>query len=40
MVRDKIADMLEARSWTMEATRYIASLAADRKVVGVDLGAG
>ncbi len=40
MVRDKIADMLEARSWTMEATRYIASLAADRKVAGVDLGAG
>lgn len=40
MVRDKIADMLEARSWTMEATRYIASLAADREVAGVDLGAG
>jgi peptidyl-prolyl cis-trans isomerase C len=35
IVRDKIADMLEARSWSLEATRYVASLAARGEVEGV-----
>jgi peptidyl-prolyl cis-trans isomerase C len=35
MVRDKIADMLEARSWTVEAGRYIARLAQRSRVEGV-----
>jgi peptidyl-prolyl cis-trans isomerase C len=35
VVRDKIADMLEARSWSVEATRYVASLAARSHVEGV-----
>jgi peptidyl-prolyl cis-trans isomerase C len=33
--RDKIADMLEARSWSVEATRYVAGLAARGEVEGV-----
>lgn len=35
VVRPKIADMLEARSWSLEAARYVASLAARGDVVGV-----
>jgi peptidyl-prolyl cis-trans isomerase C len=35
IVRDRIADMLEARSWSMAAARYVASLAADAQVEGV-----
>jgi peptidyl-prolyl cis-trans isomerase C len=35
VVRPKIADMLEARSWSVEATRYVASLAARNEVEGV-----
>jgi len=35
MVRDKIADMLEARSWSVEAARYVASLAGSSCIEGV-----
>ena len=35
MVRDRIADMLEARSWSIEAARYVADLAARNNVEGV-----
>lgn len=35
VVRDKIADMLEARSWSVEAARYVASLAKRGHVEGV-----
>jgi peptidyl-prolyl cis-trans isomerase C len=35
MVRDRIAEMLEARSWSVEAARYVASLAARGEVEGV-----
>lgn len=38
-VRDKIADMLEARSWSIEATRYVAGLAAANDVEGVRIEA-
>ena len=34
-VRDKIADTLEARSWSVESARYVAGLAANGKVEGV-----
>lgn len=34
-VRDKIADMLEARSWTLAASRYVVALAARGQVEGV-----
>jgi peptidyl-prolyl cis-trans isomerase C len=41
MVRDRIADMLEARSWSVEAARYVAELAARNRVEGVRIeGAG
>jgi peptidyl-prolyl cis-trans isomerase C len=41
MVRDRIADMLEARSWSLEAARYIAGLAAAARIEGVRIeGAG
>jgi peptidyl-prolyl cis-trans isomerase C len=33
--REKIADMLEARSWSVEAARYVAELARKGKVEGV-----
>ena len=33
--REKIADMLEARSWSVEAARYVADLARRGKVEGV-----
>jgi hypothetical protein len=35
MARDRIADMLEARSWSVEAARYVAQLAARNQVEGV-----
>lgn len=35
MARERIADMLEARSWSIEAARYVARLAADNNVEGV-----
>lgn len=35
VVRDRIADMLEARSWSIEAARYVAKLAAENEVEGV-----
>lgn len=35
IVRDRIADMLEARSWSLAAARYVAKLAARSKVEGV-----
>ena len=33
--RDRIADMLEARSWSLEAARYVAELAKGGRVEGV-----
>ena len=33
--RERIADMLEARSWSVEAARYVARLAAEAEVEGV-----
>ena len=35
VARDKIADMLEARSWSVEAARYVAELARRGRVEGV-----
>lgn len=35
IVRERIADMLEARSWSMAAARYVADLAARSDVEGV-----
>jgi peptidyl-prolyl cis-trans isomerase C len=35
MVRDRIADMLEARSWSIEAARYVARLAAGNQIEGI-----
>lgn len=35
MVRKPIADMLEARSWSVEAARYVARLAARNRVEGI-----
>ena len=35
MVRPRIADMLEARSWSVEAARYVAALAERNQVEGV-----
>jgi peptidyl-prolyl cis-trans isomerase C len=41
MARSKIADTLEARSWSVEAARYVASLAARGAVEGIVIeGAG
>lgn len=41
IARDKIADMLEARSWSVGAARYVAALAARGEVEGVLIeGAG
>lgn len=37
-VRTRIADMLEARSWSVEAARYVAELAARSHVEGVTIG--
>ena len=38
MVRAKIADMLEARSWSLDAARYVAGVAARSHVEGVTIG--
>lgn len=38
MVKDRIIDMLEARSWSMGAVRYVASLAERGNVEGVVVG--
>lgn len=40
MARTKIADMLEARSWSVESTRYVASLAARGSVEGILIDGG
>lgn len=40
IVREKIADMLEARSWSMAAARYVAALAARSKIEGVRIDQG
>lgn len=38
LVRDRIADMLEARSWTVSSARYVAALAERGEVTGVTIG--
>lgn len=38
MVKDKIGDMLEARSWSVQSARYVATLAARGEVEGVVIG--
>lgn len=40
IARAKIADMLEARSWSVEAARYVAALAARGEVEGVLIEGG
>jgi len=40
IVKDRIADMLEARSWSLAAARYVAGLAARGRVEGVGIDAG
>ena len=35
--RHRIADMLEARSWSLEAARYVAELARRNRVEGVQI---
>ena len=35
IVRERIADMLEARSWSLEAARYVGRLAEENEVEGV-----
>lgn len=35
MARERIADMLEARSWSVEAARYVAQLAGRNQVEGI-----
>jgi peptidyl-prolyl cis-trans isomerase C len=35
MVRERIADMLEARSWSVEAARYVAGLAKRNHIEGI-----
>jgi peptidyl-prolyl cis-trans isomerase C len=40
MVRDRIADMLEARSWSLAAARYVAEVAGRSQVTGVVIGGG
>lgn len=37
-VADRIADMLEARSWTVQSARYITTLAERGDVIGVTVG--
>ena len=39
MARERIADMLEARSWSIEAARYVTRLAASNDVEGVRIEA-
>jgi len=38
LVRERIADMLEARSWTMSSARYVAALAGRGQVEGILIG--
>jgi peptidyl-prolyl cis-trans isomerase C len=38
VVRDRIAEMLEARSWTTASARYVASLAERGRVEGIRIG--
>lgn len=40
VVRERIADMLEARSWSMAAARYVGGLAARAQVQGVAIEGG
>lgn len=40
LVRDRIADMLEARSWSVESARYVAALAERGEVEGVRIEVG
>ena len=40
IVREKIADMLEARSWSLAAARYVAALADRSEVEGVRIDQG
>jgi peptidyl-prolyl cis-trans isomerase C len=35
MARQRIADMLEARSWSLEAARYVARLAGQNRIEGI-----
>ena len=37
MVRERIADMLEARSWSIEAARYVNDLAGRNEIEGVQI---
>lgn len=37
VVKDRIADMLEARSWSVAAARYVADLAAAGRVEGINI---
>ncbi len=39
IVRDRIADMLEARSWSITAARYVSQLAARSEIEGVAIDA-
>lgn len=39
LVRDRISKMLEARSWTVAATRYVVSLAKSSQIQGIAIGA-
>lgn len=39
MVRDRIADMLEARSWSLAAARYVSELAGRSEIEGVRIDA-
>lgn len=38
IVRDKIADMLEARAWATASARYVAGLLGRAEIEGVDIG--
>lgn len=40
MARDKIADTLDARSWSIESARYVASLAACGSIEGIVIQGG
>lgn len=40
IVRDRIADMLEARSWSLAAARYVAELAGRSHVEGIVIAGG
>ena len=40
LMRDRIADMLEARSWSVASARYVAGLAASAEIEGIRIEAG